>query len=153
MAKDRKPTKASNVTARHTVEQNGEQAIEEIIEQTIEQTIEQPIEQIERATQQMLRAVDNYFNFLQGTISSYPSGGTELGEKLKSYAQQSIAATHEFVQKLSRAGDFHDIARIQTEYMQTQLNAFVEQIKNLGEASAKAAGDAMKTKMPFNPFS
>ena len=54
----------------------------------------------------MLGAVDNYFNFLQGTISSYPSGGTDSGENLKSYAQQNIAATHEFVQKIESSWGF-----------------------------------------------
>ena len=101
----------------------------------------------------MLGAVDNYFNFLQKTISSYPSGGTDLGEKLKSYAQQNIAATHEFVRKLSRSGDFYDIARIQTKFMQAQMSAFGEQAKNLGEVSSKGVTDAMKARTPFNPSS
>ena len=161
MAKYRKPTQDLSATAKRTLEQTSEenfeqtveQAIEDTIEQTIEETIEQPIEQIERTVEQMLGAVDNYFNFLQETISSYPSGGTDLGEKLKSYAQQNIAATHEFVRKLSRAGDFYDIARIQTEFMQAQMTAFGEQAKNLGEASSKAVTDAMKTRTPFNPSS
>ncbi len=161
MAKYRKPTQDLSASAKRTLEQTGEenfeqtveQAIEDTIEQTIEETIEQPIEQIERTVEQMLGAVDNYFNFLQKTISSYPSGGTDLGEKLKSYAQQNIAATHEFVHKLSRAGDFYDIARIQTEFMQAQMGAFGEQAKNLGEASSKAVTDAMKTRTPFNPSS
>ena len=114
MAKYRKPTQDLSATAKRTLEQTAEenfeqtveQAIEDTIEQTIEETIEQPIEQIERTVEQMLGAVDNYFNFLQKTISSYPSGGTDLGEKLKSYAQQNIAATHEFVRKLSSSWGF-----------------------------------------------
>ena len=44
-------------------------------------------------------AVHNYFNFVQKIISSYPSGGTELGEKLKSCAEQNITVAHEFVTK------------------------------------------------------
>jgi len=157
MAKYRKPTQDLSATAKRTLEQTGEenfeQTVEQAIEQTTEQTIEQPIDQIERTVEQMLGAVDNYFNFLQKTISSYPSGGTDLGEKLKSYALQNIAAMHEFVRKLSRAGDFYDIARIQTEFMQAQMSAFGEQAKNLGEASSKAVTDAMKTRTPFNPSS
>ena len=79
---------------------------------------------LEQTMEQTRGAVDNYFNFLQKTISSYPSGGTDLGEKLKSYAEKNIAATHEFVLKLSQAKDFQDVVRIQTEFMQTQMNAF-----------------------------
>ena len=149
MAKYRKPTQDLSTTAKRPLEQTGE----ENFEQTVEQAIEDTIEQIERTVAQMLGAVDNYFNFLQKTISSYPSGGTDLGEKLKSYALQNIAAMHEFVRKLSRAGDFYDIARIQTEFMQAQMSAFGEQAKNLSEASSKAVTDAMKTRTPFNPSS
>jgi len=89
---------------------------------------------VEQTMGQARLAVDNYFNFVQKIISSYPSGGTELGEKLKSYAEKNITVTHEFVQKLSQARNFNDIIRIQTEFMQTQLNSFGEQAKSIGEA-------------------
>jgi len=65
--------------------------------------------------EQARSSVDNYFTFVQKIISSYPSGGTELGEKLKSSAQKNLAVTYEFVQKLSHAKNFNDIIRIQTE--------------------------------------
>ena len=89
---------------------------------------------VEQTMEQARWAVDNYFNFVQKIISSYPSGGTELGEKLKSYAEKNIAATHEVVQKLTQARNFDDIIRIQTEFMQTQLESFGEQAKSVGEA-------------------
>jgi hypothetical protein len=120
MAKDAKPLE--------DLKANAERALEQTMEQT-------------------RGAVDNYFHFLQKTISSYPSGGTDLGEKLKSYAEKNIAATHEFVLKLSQAKDFQDVVRIQTEFMQAQMNAFGEHAKTLGEAVTKAATDAGKT--PF----
>ena len=80
-------------------------------------------------------AVDNYFNFVQEIISSYPSGGTELGEKLKRCAEKNITVMHEFLRKLSQAKNFNDIIRIQTEFMQTQLISFGEQAKSIGEAA------------------
>jgi hypothetical protein len=59
MAKDAKPLE--------DLKANAERALEQTMEQT-------------------RGAVDNYFNFLRKTISSYPSGGTDFGETLKSYA-------------------------------------------------------------------
>jgi hypothetical protein len=44
-------------------------------------------------------AVDVYFDYLKKAISSAPSGGTELGEKLKSYAEKNVSTTHEFVKQ------------------------------------------------------
>ena len=105
---------------------------------------------LEQTMEQTRGAVDNYFNFLQKTISSYPSGGTDFGEKLKSYAVKNIAATHEFVLKLSQAKDFQDVVRIQTEFMQTQMNAFGEHTKTLGEEVTKATG-AVKTPFKTSP--
>lgn len=89
---------------------------------------------VEQTMEQARSAVDDYFTFVQKIISSYPSGGTELGEKLKSSAQKNLAVAYEFVQKLSHAKNFNDIVRIQTEFVQTQLESFGEQAKSIGEA-------------------
>ena len=119
MAKDTKPLQDLNANAK----------------QVVEQTMEQ-----------MQGAVDNYFNFIQETMSSYPLGGTEFGEKLKSYAEKNIAATNEYVLKLSQAKDLQEAIRIQTEFVQTQFNAFGEQTKSLAETFTKAATEAVKTR-------
>ena len=89
---------------------------------------------VEQTMEQARSAVDNYFIFVQKVISSYPSGGTEWGEKLKSSAQKNLSNTYEFVQKLSHARDFSDVIRIQTEFVQTQLASFGEQARSIGEA-------------------
>ena len=52
MAKDAKPLEDFNANAK------------QVVEQTVEQT---------------RGALDNYFHFIQQTMSSYPLGGTELG--------------------------------------------------------------------------
>jgi len=117
MAKDAKPLEELKTSAKQA------------LEQTMEQT---------------RGAVDNYFNFIRKTMSSYPLGGTELGEKLRIYAEKNIAAANEYVRKLSEPKDFQEIIRIQTEFMQMQFNAFGEQTKSLGEAFTKAATDAVQ---------
>ena len=117
MAKDAKPFEDLNANAKQAVEQ------------TMEQT---------------RGALDNYFSFVQKTMSSFPLGGTEFGEKLKSYAEKNIAATNEYVRKLSEAKDLQEVVRIQTEFVQTQFNAFGEQTKSLAETFTKASTKAVK---------
>jgi hypothetical protein len=73
-----------------------------------------------------------------------PSGRTDVGEKLKSHAESNIAATHEFVRKLSHVKDFQDAIRIQTEFVQMQMRAFGEQAKSLSDAYSKTATGAVK---------
>ena len=105
---------------------------------------------IEQTKEQALGAADTYFDFLKKSVSSIPSGGTEFGERIKSYAEKNIAATHEFIKQLTQAKDFQDMMRIQTEFMQTQLKEFGEQTKSLGEAFTKAAASAGNT--PFKTY-
>jgi hypothetical protein len=47
---------------------------------------------VEETKGQALGAADTYFDFLNKTISSFPSGGTEFGEKLKGFAEKNVAA-------------------------------------------------------------
>ena len=92
-------------------------------------------------------AVEQYFSLLANTTSALPWSNTNLNRILLSHATQNITATFAFVQKLSEAKNFQDVVRIQTEFMNLQLNSFNEQARSVGELYAKAAADAMKA--PF----
>jgi hypothetical protein len=120
MAKDKEPLEAFTATAAQTAEQMAKQ------------------------TQ---GAMQNYFGWLQNTMSTFPWSNTNLNRILLSNATQNVTATFAFVQRLSQAKNFQEVVKIQTEFMQTQMNSFNEQAKILGEIYPKAAEDAMK-----NPF-
>jgi hypothetical protein len=98
-------------------------------------------EAIEQTKEEACLAMDNYFDFLQKTISSCPTGGTQLGEKIKDYSERNIAVTREYLRNLSKARNFTDVARIQTAFMQSQFNAFGEQAKGLSAACSGTATD------------
>ena len=83
-------------------------------------------------------AMDYYFDHLKEAITSAPSGGTEFGEKVKASAEQNISATQEYVRELTYAKDIQDMLRIQTASVRSQLEAFGEQAKDLGETYIKA---------------
>ena len=101
-----------------------------------------------RTMEQAQSAAGNYFGWLQKSLSSSPWGDAELNKKLMGYAERNITATFQFVQNLGQAKDFQDLIRIQSEFMQSQLQSFGEQAKDIGEASTKAVADAIKTKSP-----
>jgi len=100
------------------------------------------------AARQAHEAMDAYFGLLKKAISSVPSGGTKLGEKLKSHAEQNVAAAQEYVAKLSEAKTIQDAIRIQTEFVQTQFAAFGEQAKGLMETYAQEAERTIKVPSP-----
>jgi Phasin protein len=113
-------------------------------EEPFESLTAQTTEQMEKQTQ---GAMENYFGWLQKSMSSFPWGNTNPNRILLSNATTNVSAIFAFVQKLGQAKDFKDVVKIQTEFMQTQMNSFNQQAKVLGEIYAKAAEDAMKT--PF----
>jgi hypothetical protein len=93
---------------------------------------------VEQNMERARGAMDNYLSFLRNMCSS------DLTEKMNTYTAQNVSASADCVQKLSRAKDFQEVFRIQTDFMQTQLNSFAEQARSLGEAYNKAAVDATK---------
>ena len=95
-------------------------------------------------------AMDTYFNMIQKSVSLYPWGETELGEKLKSVTEENIAAFHNYVRKMSQARDLPDAIQVQTEFIKSQMVSFADQVKEIGETCFKAAVDASKK---FGPTS
>ena len=95
-------------------------------------TTERTSEWIANQTQQ---AMENYFGWLQKTMSSHPWGSTALSKKLLSYATENVTATLRFVQKLSQAKDLQDVVEIQTEFVQIQIET-LKRAKELGDAVA-----------------
>jgi hypothetical protein len=134
MAKDSKPLEVLNAQTK--------QAFEET-----KQATERMTQSVEETKAKALNAVDTYFEFLNRAISSLPSGGTELGDKLKSFSEKNIATTHQFVRQLSQAKDFQEVFRVQAEFMQAQMQTLAEQAKTLAEAFTKTA--MSEVKMPF----
>jgi hypothetical protein len=108
-------------------------------------TDEQTAEQIAKQTQ---GAMENYFGWLQKTMSALPWSDTNLDRILLGYATQNVTVTFAFVRKLSQAKNFQDVVKIQTEFMNAQLNSFNDQAKIIGEIYAKAATAVAKTPSP-----
>jgi hypothetical protein len=93
---------------------------------------------------QAYRVADTYLDFLKGYTSSVPSGGTELGEKLKDHAVENINAAQGLAKRLSKAKDFDAVFRIQSEFMISQMNALGMQAMSLGKTYMKEAAEAAK---------
>ena len=91
--------------------------------------------------------MENYFGWLQTTMSAFPWSNTNLNRILLTHATENVTTTFAFMQKLSQAKNFQDVVKIQTEFMQMQMNSFNQQAKILGEIYTNAAQDAMKS--PF----
>jgi hypothetical protein len=101
-------------------------------------------EMMTQGFEQTRKAMESYFDFFQKNIKGAPWLDTDLTEKMKTFTKQNIAAASEFAEKASKAKDFQDFWRIQTEFMQAQWKAFTEQTKELAESATKSATNVMK---------
>jgi hypothetical protein len=102
----------------------------------------------EQAAQQTMEVVQgalgNYFSWLRKMQSVSPWANTDLNKKVLKYAEQNVDAAFTFAQKLSQAKNMQDVAKIQTEFMQTQFNALSEQAKELGVPFSRFSKTAKK---------
>jgi phasin family protein len=81
--------------------------------------------------------------------STAQSGAKNMGQKAMSFAEQNIANSFDFAQKLVRAKDIQEVMALQAAFMKAQMQAMSEQAKELGTsatAATKAAMDATKPK-------
>jgi hypothetical protein len=98
------------------------------------------------ALEQTHKAMDTYFDFLKESISAFPSGGTEIGDRWKQESLLNITAFHELVKRLSTAGSFEEALRIQMAFMHSQLNRLGKQTTSFGAASTKTVDNDKKRK-------
>jgi len=63
-----------------------------------------------------------------------------------SYAEQNVAATFDFAQKLMQAKNASEVMALQSEYLSRQMQALSTQVQDLGQSAAKIVVDAAKPK-------
>ena len=107
----------------------------------------------EQSLEQARKAVDGFMNAAQKAVdtaevqaNAAQSGAKDLGHKAMSFAEQNVANSFEFAQKLVRAKDVQELMALQQEFLQSQMKAMSEQAKDLGSAATKSAMDNMKPK-------
>ena len=96
---------------------------------------------------QTSKAMESYLDFFQKNITATPWSpwlDTDLNAKIRTFTEQNFAAASEFAQKASKARDFEDFWRIQTEFMQAQFKTFTKQMEELSGSAAKSATNVMK---------
>ena len=110
------------------------------------QFAEQSLEQARKAVDGFMTAAQKAATTAETQASVAQSSAKDLGQKAMSFAEQNVAHSFEFAQKLVRAKDMQEIMALQQEYLQTQMKAMSEQAKDLGAVASKAAMDSAKPK-------
>jgi len=87
------------------------------------QFAEQSVEQAKKAMDGFLTAAQKTAAVIETQANTAQSGAKDVREKVMSFAEQNIANSFEFAQKLVRAKDIQEVMALQQEYLQSQMKA------------------------------
>ena len=107
---------------------------------------EQSVAQARKAVDGFIEAANKAVGQMRGRAEAAHSGATELAHKSMAYAEQNVAATFEFAQKLMRAKDTAELMALQAEFLSRQMQTLSSQVQELGQSAAKLMVDAAKPK-------
>lgn len=107
---------------------------------------EQSVTQARRAFESFMDAANQAVGQMQGRAEAAHSGAGEIAHKSMQYAEQNVAATLEFAQKLMRAKDAAEVMGLQSEFLGRQMQALSSQVHELGQSAAKMVVDSTRPK-------
>jgi len=108
--------------------------------------VEQSVAHARNTFDGFVQAANQAMGQMQGQAQAARSGANEIAHKSMSYAEQNMAATFEFAEKLMRAKDPAEVMRLQTEFLGRQMQSLSAQVQELGQSAAKIVVDTAKPK-------
>jgi len=107
---------------------------------------EQSVAQARKAFDGFIHAANQAVGQIEGRTQAAHSGAAEIAHKSMSYAEQNVAATFDFAQKLLQARDAAEMMGLQSEYLSRQMQALSTQVQDLGQSAAKIVVESAKPK-------
>ena len=107
----------------------------------------------EQSMEQVRTAINGYLQFFQRGVPSTVMGSSELSDKVFGYAERNVASAFKFAERLVQVRDFQSLIRLQTDFIQAQMQAMTDQAKDLSETATKALMDSAKTPTKGGPSS
>lgn len=107
---------------------------------------EQSVAQARKAFESFIDAANQAVGQMQGRAEAAHGGASEIAHKSMQYAEQNVAATLEFAQKLMRAKDAAEVMGLQSEFLGRQMQALSAQVHELGQSAAKIVVDSTQAK-------
>jgi len=107
---------------------------------------EQSVAQARKAFDGFMEAANQALGQFQGQAQAARIGAQDIAHKSMTYAEQNVAATFDYAQKLMRAKDAAEVMALQSEYLSRQMQTISAQVQDLSQSAAKMAMDAAKLK-------
>jgi phasin family protein len=113
-------------------------------QQSMEQVPTDVRKMTEQSMDQVRTAIDSQMQFLKRAVPGNVMGGNELSRKVLNYAERNVHNAFVFAHKFVQVKDVQDLVKLQTEFIQSQMQAMTEQVKDLSETATKTVMDAVK---------
>src|SRR5581483_6328099 len=107
---------------------------------------EKSVEQARKAFDGFVAAASQAVSGFEGRAAAAQAGAKDVARKAMSFAEQNVANSFDFAQKLMRAQDVSEVVKLHSDYVATQLKSLQEQAKELGQKGAEAAMNTAKPK-------
>jgi len=103
----------------------------------------------EQSVVQARQAFDGFMGAAQKAMSKWEDhtaaaqvGAKDASERIMSLAEQNVANSFDFAQRLVRAKDVEEMMRLQTEFVRAQMEQMTAQAQELGQGAVQAAQEA-----------
>ena len=105
---------------------------------------EQSVDQAKVAFQRLMHAAEESVSMLERG-EKRQVGALDISKKAMAFAERNVLSAFELAQKIVYTRDIQELVRMQTEFLQSQMHALGEQVKDLSETVGKAVMDSKKT--------
>ena len=99
---------------------------------------------IEQSIEQVRAVIGGHLQLLEHGLPDL-IGGPELNHKVISYAEQNVASAFAFARKLLEVKNPQDLFMLQTEFVRAQMQAIVEQAKDLTATATMSIMNSART--------
>jgi phasin len=103
---------------------------------------ERSLTQTRQALDSFLGAARRTAETMEQTTDKVQAGAKDMAQRTLSLAEQNIRTSLDYAERLVRAKDLQEAARIQSEFVRTQAEAMQAQMKEFGSAAQSAMGQA-----------
>jgi phasin len=108
--------------------------------------VEQSVAHARTTFDGFVQAANKAMGQFEGQAAAARSGANEIAHKSMAYAEQNMASTFEFAEKLMRSKDPAEVMRLQSEFLGRQMQTLSAQVQELGQSAAKIVVDSAKLK-------
>ena len=99
--------------------------------------VEQSVTQAKHAFDGFIQAANQAMGQFEGQAQAARGSANEIAHKSMAYAEQNMAATFEFAEKLMQAKDATEVMRLQSDYLGRQMQALSTRSRSLDKVLPK----------------